>query len=126
MRHLSKAFLFSIAFGTHKRLCRIQGYIFKPTGSTLSRLLSPFFEDSKKLVGAVTPFVLSLNILVVVFAGLRAPLRVYLNEKVKNIIQEIIEARFTATKSPYKYYFKARFPDIYRSNNYMAYYNFCQ
>ena len=37
-----------------------------------------------------------------------------------------MEARLAAKKSPCERLLKVRFPDIYWSDNQMAYYNFCQ
>ena len=38
----------------------------------------------------------------------------------------MMEAKPTAIEGPQKCPFKARFPDVYRGDNHMACYNFCQ
>lgn len=44
----------------------------------------------------------------------------------EDIIWAIIKTRAVATESSCKCFFKARFLDIYRDNNHIVYYNFCQ
>lgn len=77
---------------TCRRLCKVQSCIsIKPTSSTLFRLLSPFLDDFNKLAGTQAPFPESFNIVAAVFAGFKAPSRVYINKNVQDIIQVVIK-----------------------------------
>lgn len=85
---------------------------------------SPLFNDLNKFANTQALPLKPLNILVVVFVNLGALSRVYTNDKVQDIIQVVIEAKPAVVKSSYKHSHKTRFFDVYRGDNYVAYYNF--
>ena len=124
-----------MASETCGRLCRVQSRVFEPTCSISSRLSSSF-RGLDKLAGAQAPPLEPSNVFTVAPGSLdasavapvssKALLRVYLNEKVQDIIWIVIEAKIAATKNPREYPFKAQLPNIYWGNNHMACYNFCQ
>lgn len=92
----------------------------------MSKLPLFFFADSDKLAGT---YVLSLkifNILIITLASSEAPSRVYINEEIQDMIPIIIKTRPAAMKSLCKCFSKAHFYGIYKSDNYIACYNFCQ
>lgn len=112
-----------MAFKTCKRLCKVQDCVSKSTNSILFRL--PFlFRGLNKFADAQVSLSRPFNILVIAFADVEALAKVYLNEKMQDIIQAIIEARPATVEDPCKCLFKACFPDIYKSDNHIAYYNF--
>lgn len=116
-----------MAFETRERPCRVQGRIsIKPAGSTLSTLLLLFLSDPDKLAGTLAPPSRPPNTLAAIFAGPGALSRVYTNEDVQDIICAIMKTRLATAESPCERLFKTCFLDIYRSNNHIAYYNFCQ
>ena len=94
------------------------------------------FGGLDEYTGAQTPLPRPSNVPIVfsgpsdvptaAFVGSEAPPRVYSNEKVQDIIQTVIETKPAAIKDPQKCLQKAWLPDVYRSNNHMACYNFCQ
>lgn len=69
---------------------------------------------------------MSLNVMGAALAGSKAPSRIYTNKKIQDIIGTVLETKPIAIKSPYKRSFKARFSNIYKSDNHMSCYNFCQ
>lgn len=79
-----------------------------------------------KLASTQALFLMYSNILVAVFASFKIPLRVYLNKNIQDIIEAVIETKPAIAKSLRERFFKAYFSDIYRGDNYMACYNFCQ
>lgn len=120
-------FLLLIASKICKRPCRIQDYIStKPSDFTLSRLLSPCFSILKKLAGASAAPLGFFNILATTFADLGVPQKVYTNEGIPNIIWIIIKAKLAVVEGSCKHFFKARFSNIYRGNNHIACWKFCQ
>lgn len=125
MRSFFKVFLFCIASITFWCPCKVQSYISKFIRSTTSRLLS-LFEDPNKLTGAQALFLKRFNILIAAFASLRAPTKIYLNKEIQDIIWAVMKTRLAAAKIPYECFLKARFFNIYRSDNHMACYNFCR
>ena len=114
---------------------KVQGYIFKPIGSTSSKSPS-LFRDLDKLVGAQAPLLGPSNvsavspkpfdILTTTFTGAGAPLKVYSNEKMKEIICTVMETRPATTEDLWEHFFKACLLDAYWGDNYIACYNFCQ
>lgn len=122
-------------FKTYGRYCKVQGCVSKSNGSTSSRL-PLFFKGPDKLAGGQVPLLGASNVLAVAlgpsnapvpaFAGFWALPRVYLYDEMQNIIRIVMEAKTAATKSPQKRLLKAGFLDIYRGDNHMACYNFCQ
>ena len=66
------------------------------------------------------------DVLTAVLVGSKAPPRAYSNEEVQDIIQTVMGVKPAATKGPRERPLKARLPDVYRGNNHMACYNFCQ
>ena len=112
-----------MATETRGRPRRVQGRVSEPIGSTLSRLPS-LFGDPDKLASAQALLPEPPNVPVVAPVG--TPPRTYSNEKVQGIIQTVIEASTVAKEGPRGHPLKARFPDVYRGDNHMACYNFCQ
>lgn len=130
---MKKAFPSSIALGTHGCFYRVQGRIFKPINSIPSNLPS-LFGGTIKLAGAQTLLLGLSNILAVspkplnipaaTPAGQETPSRVYLNKEIQEIIRTVMEARSATVKGPRKRLLKARFPNIYGSDNHLVCYNF--
>ena len=95
-----KAFPLPIVFEICKRLCRVLGCVFKPTGSIASRLPSPLYGGLDELAGALTLPPRPLNLPLVATVSARAPLIVYINKKVQDIIPTILKARRMVTEGP--------------------------
>lgn len=76
------------------------------------RLPSFFFGDPDKLAGALALPLRSPNILATTFESFEAPLKVYTNENIYDIICAVMKARPATAKSPCKRFFKARFPNV--------------
>lgn len=113
-----------MASETCERPCRgVQGRVF---GSTPSKSQFSFYENPEELAGTLSLPWVPLNIATVAIVGLQVPPKDYTNEEVQDIIQKILEAWLRAIKGPCDSFLKARFSDVYRGNNHMAYYNFCQ
>lgn len=66
------------------------------------------------------------NLLAIAFAEPGPSQRVYTNKDIQEIICIVIEARFTAVKGPHECFLKAYFFDVYKNNNKIVCYNFCQ
>lgn len=64
--------------------------------------------------------------MVAAFVGLEAPPRVYINEEIQDIIWAAKKARPAAAKNSCEHPFKVCFSNVYKNDNQMAYYNFCQ
>lgn len=60
------------------------------------------------------------------FPDFRAHSKVYTNENVQDIICEVIKIRPSIAEDLCKCLFKAFFANIYRDDNYIICYNFCQ
>lgn len=84
-------------------LRKVQGRV--STGisdSTLSKLQSPFFNDSNKLAGTQALLIRPLNILPAVFAGSGAFPTIYINKEIQDIIWIVIKARLATAKDLYE------------------------
>lgn len=124
-----------MASGTRGRPRRVQGRVSEPTGSTPSRSPSPF-GGPDDLAGTQAPPPGPSNVLAVAPrppdalaaapAGSEAPPRVYSYEEMQDIIRTMMEAKPATTEGPQERPLKARLPDVYRGDNHMACYNFCQ
>ena len=112
-----------MATGTCGRPRRVQGRVSELIGSIASRSPSPF-GDPDKLAGAQAPPPDRPNVPVVAPVG--APPRTYSNEEVQDIIQTVMEVSTIAKEGPQERPLKARFPNVYKGDNHMACYNFCQ
>lgn len=119
--------LLFMAFRTRGCFYKVQDCVFiKPASFTLSKLILSFFDNLDKFAGTLAPLSRFFNILTAIFANFRAPLKIYSNKDVWNIIYAVIEAKSVATKNSCECCFKACFFDAYKTNNHMACNNFCQ
>lgn len=75
-----------MASGTYRRSHRVLDRVSKSICFTQSSLPSALHKNPNKLAGALALSLGPLKILAVVFAGPRAPPRVYINEEVQEII----------------------------------------
>lgn len=85
-----------------------------------------FFDDPNKLANTPDLLLRPLNILETVFARTKISSKIYINKNIKDIIGAIIEVRTATAKDFYKHLLKVCFLDVYRDDNYIACYNFCQ
>lgn len=67
--------------------------------------LANTYALSFRLFNILTAISKSFNVLAIVFASSKALSKVYLNKKLKDIIQTIMKTRPTVAKYSYKYFF---------------------
>lgn len=115
-----------MAFKTCGRPYRIQDCVFKSIGSILFRAPLLFVKNQYKFTGTQVLPSKSVNIMAAAPTNSNVSLRVYTNKDVQDIIQAIIKVRLVAAESLCKHLFKICFFDIYKSDNHMVCYNFCQ
>lgn len=92
----------------------------------MSKLLLFIYVNLNKFLIIQAAPLRPLNIWAAAFAKFEASFRVYTNKNMQSILRALIEARLTAAKFSYKRFFKARFSDLWKSDNHITCYNFCQ